>query len=281
MCDIGYVIKDHLGAIMQLLTHDLREYNMQLITTKCLNTAVMMMYLLLGTEALSSTHYCDVENVRKRNSANAEQHTESIAIADQLRRAMTSLSKKRTLFYVMITDGHMPHESHERVKTKSVYFPGHVFVIERTVTGRCNLYQSYINEYDLKTNIDRNGSLSISHEVALEYVEGIQSLMNKRTWDAGCTAFWKKLTGVDASQFERHVIRGNLLLCFKQVNTKTCITKLRTLVDSRIAKLSGLPPSERNDVYGDPSMYNDRPDDIQPLTNMAMLQNLVTLRKKL
>ena len=44
LCDIGYIIQDHVPAMMQLLTNEpaLRDNNMMMIKTKCLNTAIVM-----------------------------------------------------------------------------------------------------------------------------------------------------------------------------------------------------------------------------------------------
>ena len=108
MCDIGYIIRDHVPALMQVLTNELREYNMELMTTKCLNTAVMMMYLMLGARALEYTRQCDVRAVRGRVREGGEPASAAVArsLADE------ALSKPaagtRELFYVMITDGCMP-----------------------------------------------------------------------------------------------------------------------------------------------------------------------------
>jgi hypothetical protein len=106
MCDIAYLIKDHVTALMQVLTVELREYDMQLVTTKCLNTAVMMMYLLLGKRALDVTRHCDVRNVTKRHQSTPVDRGDTIRTLHE--DAMTP--GKRALFYFMITDGPMCRE---------------------------------------------------------------------------------------------------------------------------------------------------------------------------
>lgn len=68
MCDMGYLIADHVTALMQVVTNELPQYTMQVITTKCLNTAVMVMYLFLGRSALEHTEFCDVSSVRRRRA---------------------------------------------------------------------------------------------------------------------------------------------------------------------------------------------------------------------
>lgn len=49
-CDLGPIIRYHIVALMQLLTNEVKSYNMRLLTTKCLNTAVMVWYLFLGEQ---------------------------------------------------------------------------------------------------------------------------------------------------------------------------------------------------------------------------------------
>lgn len=107
MCDIGYIIKDHVTALMQMLTVELKEYNMQLVTTKCLNTAVMMTYLLLGNKyALDVTRHCDVPNVVDRNIGKPIDRS---FVIKSLRDDLLSKTdvQERALYYVMITDGAM------------------------------------------------------------------------------------------------------------------------------------------------------------------------------
>lgn len=169
MSDIGYIVKDHVPALMQLVTHELPQYNMQLVTTKCLNTAVMFMYLFLGKKAFKYTEHCDVPNVQRRYGSGGD-----AASSDLLRSfkkdVLSRRSKGRTLYYVMLTDGHVdkvqaadmspsstaqvdkliesiythlstPHSTETHVDTAAgtgtptgrqrEYFPGHVFLIDK------------------------------------------------------------------------------------------------------------------------------------------------------
>jgi hypothetical protein len=285
-CDIGYLIKDHIPAIMQVLTFELREYNMQLITTKCLNTAVMMMYLLLGADALRTTRYCDVHNVRGRFKKGSDPPGPSIA--SSLKQAVLG-GTRRSLIYVMITDGRMERDpdavpdagSSPRPAKKHVYFPGHVFVIERLPRGTYNLYQSYINHYDLFGHIERQSSLSMGRSRMTEVVDGLEKMLNKRAWDRETSDMWVKLTNVPdshARQFEGYVIQDNLLPCFHEVFTDNCIEKLRDLVDRTLEQLSKKPPSSLDDVYGEEDMFDA---DAKPLTNRQIIDNLEVLKGKM
>jgi hypothetical protein len=280
-CDIGYLIKDHIPAIMQVLTNELREYNMQLITTKCLNTAVMMMYLMLGADALQATRYCDVQNVRSR--VKNKNDPPSSAIATQLNEAVMA-GKKRALIYVMITDGHMPIARNASNTVGSVYFPGHVFVIERLPRGTFNLYQSYINHYDLWGHIERQASLSVGRTRMQQIVYGLQKMMSQGKWDRATSDFWVELTNTPQSharQFEGHTINGSLFMCFREVITNSCITKLKDLVERTLESLSSVVatrPAVLDQTYGDPNMYDS---EAKPLTVRQVIDSFTVLRAKL
>jgi hypothetical protein len=289
-CDIGYLIKDHIPAIMQVLTIELREYNMQLITTKCLNTAVMIMYLMLGADALHSTRYCDVQNIRQRVKGNIEQPSSNVA--RDLRDVVMG-GKKRALIYVMITDGRMQVQQQPQSrananagsknvqKAGSAYFPGHVFVIERLPRGTFNLYQSYINHYDLWGHIERQASLSVGRTRMQEIVDGLARLMSIRSWDSDATEFWMKLTNTPESharQFEGHVIHGNLFMCYREVITNNCVKKLNDLVARTLDSLSNIAPELMDQTYGDASMFDS---DTKPLTARQVLQSFEALKQKL
>jgi len=76
LCDIGYVIQDHLPALMQIMTNELTDYSMQLMTTKCLNTAIMMWYLFLGERegTMEDVVECESRAVQARGKRAREEH---------------------------------------------------------------------------------------------------------------------------------------------------------------------------------------------------------------
>jgi hypothetical protein len=128
LCDIGYIIQDHVPAMMQLLTNEpaLRDYNMMMIKTKCLNTAIVMWYLFLGetdrVEVCNSRTaqarglQCLRENDYEHNPNNPRNVAERLA-KDLLdtqgdpNASTTECITTRTLFYIMMTDCAMPHVS--------------------------------------------------------------------------------------------------------------------------------------------------------------------------
>jgi hypothetical protein len=149
MCDLAYLIQDHLPAVFQLFSNepDLAPYGIGGSSrTKCLSTAVLMMYLYLGRDAMQHTAFCDVPNVRKRYETADHSlsmidhliadivdgtHTDPVAViaatnpraapaaggglgvkaanANANANANAGASgRMRTLYYVMITDGRLP-----------------------------------------------------------------------------------------------------------------------------------------------------------------------------
>lgn len=294
MCDIGYLIEDHIPAIMQLMTHKLPDYNMQLVTSKCLNTAVMMMYLMLGEEALQMTSYCEVPNVQARQ--NVTKHRKDckhrLEVMKNLKKQLFA-NVDRALFYVMITDGQMllpsattaPNSSknanvnakgngnangnaNAKAKTKpeGIMFPGHVFVIERVprieVPRNCtfNIYQSYIYHYDLAEHIDANESLSVGFKGMDEIMEGLCCIMEKDVWDDECAKAWMKLTHTPyshASKWKGCVKAPSTMLpCFAERQTDKCITNLNSLIKEGLEHLrdSKIHP-DQSVIYGSKNMF--------------------------
>ena len=288
MCDIGYLVKPHIRAIMQLLTVRLPDYGMHMMTTKCLNTAVMMMYLFLGEAARAPTKHCDTRVIRERNQGQMSNPRDR-EIARQLCRDVLdpAAAGVHTLFYVMITDCDVPLES---APSRTVYFPGHVFVIERVPAmspnehGRFNLYQSYINQYSMAEHIDRHDALPVGKQAMKRHLDGLAALTESRLWTEKTTAFWKELTSVEATQFEGHVIEGNLMMCYQRVVPEGCVRKLQELVDREVAALADIIVVGKggNKVFGGQrSTGAERDKGVEPLTNAQMFKQLRALQRKL
>jgi hypothetical protein len=149
MCELGHILSDYNEVILNVLSDELEGY-IGNDTTKCHNTAVLVLYMLLGKSALSTTTWCDTDTVRDRVT-NGSQPADNYGIAKRLVRDVLSAKDryKRTVFYVMLTDGDL-----KRGKSTS-FFPGHVFVLERLEDGSFNVYQSYIKAYNLRKLVAR------------------------------------------------------------------------------------------------------------------------------
>ena len=285
MCDIGYIIKPHIHAIMQLLTELLPDYGIHMVTTKCLNTAVMMMYLFLGEAAKAPTQYCDTNVIRKRNGDQNSNATDR-SIANALYHDVL-YGTDHVLFYVMITDSHIVHKDDP---SRKKYFPGHVFVIERSPPMsskeqvRFNLYQSYINAYNMSGYIASNKGLSMGRKLMETHLKDLHTLAKSHVWTADTTKFWTNLTQVDSSAFQDHVIEGKLMLCYQKVVPEGCVAKLHELVDGEVEKLQtflATNPAKASDVFGKRSLTVDKDANTVPLTNAAMLRHLRAIQRKL
>ena len=153
VCDLGYIIRRNVALLMQVFDDELKEYDMQLVTTKCLNTAVLVMFMMLGEHALSYTRSCDIPNVHVRYSKNDKSIPQTLAFKDAI---ISQAETVRTLYYIMITDGKVLNID----KGDSV-FPGHVCIVEKIPQqagelARYYMYQSYITKYNLDEHIKMN-----------------------------------------------------------------------------------------------------------------------------
>lgn len=289
MCDLGYVIKDHVDVLMQVLTDELRSADIQIDSTKCLTTAVMTMYFLLGPDdGPRISHQCDTKIVHERRRRGAPDGPDAGRgrAAGMLEAELFDPEQrgKRTLFYVMLTDGYMPRR-HRHGGAGEEYFPGHVFVLERLPRGTFNLYQSYVEKYDISGHIDRR-TLSQGRAGVRKMLRGLGAVLARGQWDAHTTRFWKELTDVDSSQFEGcRFGDAAMLLCYRAVNSDTCLAHLRELVVRKLRILRRVPRSADGGVYGSPEAYNTDDDSRRPrralLTNAEVRASLEGLHAKL
>lgn len=285
ICDLGYAIRGHVKALMQLLTNHLPQYGMQLLTTKCLNTAAMIWYLFLGDKDIGRAWYCDSADVQARtrkaraSPSYADHPVNPLNVLKAFRGAMMDAGKAavgRTLFYVILTDCAPPSAKGGRAG----FFPGHVFVIEKNLTAaggiaRYQLYQSYINHYDLDGHYDRlRKSVSMSATQAADVVAGLERLFSHPVWDATDTAFWKRLTHVAAPEMEGMKFAEASYFCYTTIKTTACLENLKAFVTAKLGELEAglgqgrLPPDA---IYGDASRYRA---GMRPLTNAQMRDDL-------
>jgi hypothetical protein len=269
-CDVGYIIKDYVKPLMQALTNDLKEYNMRLVTSKCLNTAVSFMFLFFGKRALKDTVYCDVDNVVSRHESFQEN---SSSIIDHLKKDVLRKTQSRYVYYVMLTDGYM-----QKPDGTEVFFPGHVMVWEKIPWGKepfYYIYQSYIDKYDFNTSFQFKTSLKIPFEKMEYYISSIERMVKNRVWDEGMVRFWKDLTNVGSDEFLGARAPKAFYLCYRKKMSKYCIKYLKQYVDQ---KLKTIPRNKEDDIYGDELKYDD---DANPLTNAQVKASLSQLQSRL
>lgn len=291
MCDddLARMLQGNLRPIVQLLSRYLPEYRMSLLTTKCLNTAIMVMYLALGDGALATTRQCDVEPVRKRRSGNDSRITDR-AIAELLKaRVLDPDAKGRWLHYVMLTDGNLPKAPKATAGAKEeIYFPGHVFVIESFPADggarKYRFYQSYVNHYDVVQHTammhSSNGgpaasaSSASSPDIGVDEVrrmlDGLIGLASKPVWDEGMSSFWSwfaRVPRAHAEQFVGYRREGFVLMCHRHVLVDGCAQSLRSLAARALEDTRHMHDPDA--VWGDPSLY-DSANGAKPLTVREM-----------
>lgn len=235
MCDLGLFIKDHMKLLMKVFAEELKDYGFQYSRndTKCLNTAVTTMFSFLGKKSIHFTNFCDVNNVEERY----KHSDKSIQTTKHFSKSILKETKyKRKLYYIMFTSGNLPHSD---IYNKTIMFPGHVFVIDKSYDQHSKqniykLYQSYINQYNLDGAITKNNyQLTISKEKINNFVESILYFFENGIWDQRITKFWKELTFIDGSEFEKHIITDHIYFCYCAINVKSCTTTLINLLKEK------------------------------------------------
>jgi len=323
MCDLGYIIKDHVPAILQLVSSDF-PFSTGLIPTKCLNTAVLFLYLFLGKPAFKYSDHCDVPAVQQRYKA----VDRSIRELDKFERDLLHRKNdERALFYVMLTDGELGPATQQQPagmdgtiasvlggfdfrvaarpsQQRPPYFPGHVFVIEKlparhgSSPPRFNVYQSYINEYDHKGHLHRNGSLAYSNGRMSALVDGMRHMFSAKAWDKRSNDFWRAFAFADGSPWLGHGVAGRVLFCYARVRTDACVENLRKIVSHKHRELTARWDTVDPDaVYGldacklqtkptssskptAQSCFNLRSNSMRPLSNAEMLSEMQALLRK-
>lgn len=281
-CDIGYVLAKYVTPLMQTLTNDIRDYYMRFLTTKCLNTAVMLSVFMLGKErGIAVANYCDIYKTRERHQRGEDSNRN---IVSDLRRGVLNKNfKKRQFYYILLTDGNFPYEEEGR---QAAFFPGHVFIIEKILSKVPGdppiyyIYQSYINQYDLKKHRSLNKSLRLSVDKLQTILSGLDYILNQvSVWDEECVRFWKELTFIDTSELIGSQCKGNIFLCVKNESLDACLTHINRYVKEKMMELRVLlktHPEKAKDIYGDSTLYEESPS-AKALSNGEMLRSLASL----
>lgn len=274
-CDLGYIIKDNIQMLMQLLTNDLPQFNFRLQTTKCLNTAVMLVQFLVGDKGLKMANNCDTRAVISRHTEGLD--TNEGIIADLRQQLFSKREKKRTLYYILLSDGHFPTLKDTTNSPK--YFPGHVFILEKIWNTTSKdlsyyFYQSYINKYTLREHIAMNKGLLISEARAKELMDHLEKVLKAETWSSDNVKRWYDMTFADSSSLLDSNSKQRFFLCFRKAKTSVCLEKLEKYLKKHERILNKISVTEREDIYGDKNLYDD---PSQALSNGEVLKQLKKL----
>jgi hypothetical protein len=270
-CDIGYVVKDFVKPLMQAMTLAVEDYNMRLITTKCLNTAVMFMVMFFGKDALKDTVYCDVDNVVRRHNHKSDNNQMLLrALSNDLLKA----TKTRYVYYLMLTDGYFIGDDGSKH-----FFPGHVMVWEKIPDSSEDkmhyyIYQSYINQYDYNGSLAFRESPILSKSKITYYMQSLMAFGKTPVWTQEMVDFWKDLTNVDTSDMLNSKPSNAFYVCYKKRPNKTCLQQLYKFV---VETLESIPKSG-NKTYGNSNMFEQH---AMPLTNNKMKLAFIKLKDML
>ena len=279
MCDLGYLIRDHIPSVIQALSIDLHSYKIPLQPTRCFYTAILIMYLLLGVDSLNGLGDCNTDAILSRFS---KSQTGSFDVATSLTNEMFDKSGDHTLFYILISNYESPKDSNG---VSRFFFPGHVFVVERTPVRhtdripKFNIYQSYVGNYTLDTYVTDAKSLSVGATKMKRFMNSLCQMMQTMKWDEQTSQFWSEFTHTPiehARQFVDLVIPHNILLCYKISQVEDCNKKLREFLNRHIGILRKLKGSS---IYG---VHNDTENnEVAPLTVSEMLIHFLDIKDKI
>lgn len=211
-CQYVLLISNHIHSILQLMNYKFSDsYVNNLIETKCLNTAVMLIVLMLNQNKIPQIQYCDVPNTIQRHSILVDSNSK---ILSKLTRSLCRSSKHSYMYYIMLTDGNL----HNHSTNSEIYFPGHVFIVEKT-NNQYMIYQSYIGQYTLKSHMIKTKCNYLDKDVITTMCEYFQKfLSHSYVWNNDTITFWKNLTNVDSSKFVGYST-NNIYLCYRSFKT--------------------------------------------------------------
>lgn len=238
-CDIAYILKHYIKPLLTLLNKDLTDFGLY-NETKCLNTAILLIIFLAGMKkGRFIIDYCDCEKTRQRHlNGQAQNH---IIMGSMMKAIASKKFKLRQLYYIMITDGHFPKVD----GNGSVYFPGHVFIIEkmRVKEGedpKYYIYQSYINQYTLNGHYEKmSNKVELSYEQACYTLHRLSYILTKGIWDEICVKYWKEITHVESPEFLNTITKNNLFLCYQTASTKGCVQNIEKFIKQKKKLLEG------------------------------------------
>lgn len=193
--------------------------------TKCLNTCILLIYLLFHSRAVKAMGYCDTIKTRERAIHGYDSFDANIT---RLEKKLLSEQRVNTsiFYYVMLTDSkefRRPEYDVGNSSSYNIYFPGHTLLIEKMPRNKFHIYQSYINEYDLPSYMENDiGGKRLWTKKDMNNIINMIKYMcndNGNLWNAKMTTDWMTLTGVNAIHFEGATING-VYFCFQRFTTK-------------------------------------------------------------
>ncbi len=243
-CNLGSLINKHFNMLIDIFKYDLTELGVESVHTKCLYTAVTILYLICGHKAIKGSLQCYVDRVKTRMRQKSEED-KKIFIKNSMDEAYKNILNKdnrRMVYFMMITNSELPHP---KDPFKEEFFPGHVFVIDKQIRKGDDkpfyrLYQSYINKYTLEEYSQQihKPTGSVYHEYSYERMEDLMNklkyFINSSTWDSKNVEFWKEFTLVNANNFKGYPIQPYIHFCYNALPALRCKKGLYDLLEEKV-----------------------------------------------
>lgn len=230
-CKYIHIVSKYIVSILQVMNVTFsKSYTNNLISTKCLNTAVMLIILLLGDKKIKAIQQCDVPNTIKRHISFEDNNK---LIADKLIKSLCKSSVQNCLYYIMLTDGRL---SNSIYINQTKYFPGHVFIVEKRQNDYY-IYQSYISKYDLNAFMVKNKCKKYNVAEVKNMCMFFKKFLGQNyVWDDVAVEKWLKLTDVDTSEFKSYNT-NNIFICFKKFRVKTVKNMINRFIETSLADI--------------------------------------------
>jgi hypothetical protein len=245
---------------IDIFKDDLDKLGVENVNTKCLYTAVTILYLFCGQKAIDGSLKCYVDRVKTRMS-NLNTEKRKPYIVSQIdkvhKNILSTNNRKRTVFFMMITNNELPHPTNSN--REKAFFPGHVFVIDKQFLPNqeepiFKLYQSYINKYTLQNfskslnvrkrnnspnvNNDENDkndkNMDYDYERMKEFMIRLSRFIKSSTWDSENVRFWEDFTLVNAREFKGFPILGHIHFCYNYLPAIRCKKGLLQLLSQKM-----------------------------------------------
>jgi len=212
----------------------------------------MVLFFFLGSKAKSRASVCDSLKLRTEYLAGK---VNTMLKLEAFKKQVLKYSKNRYVFYVMINDGDL------RKGNDNIYFPGHVFVIEKYPVDDKNtgyhVFQSYINQYDLKGYLNKAGNtFDYTHDEMKHLLGNLHTFFSKPVWDNDCVDIWSKFTKVDSSEFIGAQHQKVLSLCYTRDKLTHCLEKISNYTKAKLKDLDTIP--NKSSIYGDDEAYHEK-----------------------
>tara|TARA_B110000259_G_scaffold185321_1_gene234091 strand:+ start:5934 stop:6848 length:915 start_codon:yes stop_codon:yes gene_type:complete len=236
-CEVSYLVMKYLEPLIQLFSGTISEYNMQMKTTKCLNTAVMLTYILGGSDKLKKIQHCEVSKINKRFEKKSNKLKHKTEIFNKLKSDLSKKNiRKRYFYYILITNTYMDRS---RLINKNLsdtqFFPGHVFIIDKypvckNENAKYNIYQSYIDKYDLKGFYKKNrNSMNLKNNNIDFLLSGINNIISNPVWNQESVDFWNDFTFVNTDNLLNYKT-DKLNLCYSKIRIDYCYREFQSFI---------------------------------------------------